>query len=103
MSSLQNLRHVQIYSDPENYCAEVSIEKLENGELVAVFARNRGLQHTDTGDILLVRSRDNGQTWSSDDPITVLSKGADYGYALAGSSPFIRKQVGDNAEAKTHR
>jgi len=77
---------VRIYDDPENYCAEVSVERLENGELVAVFARNRGLQHTDTGDILLVRSFDHGETWNSAEPVTVLAKGEDYGYALAGVS-----------------
>ena len=38
MPSLHNLRHVEIYGDPENYCAEVAVEKLEGGELVAVFA-----------------------------------------------------------------
>ena len=83
MPSLRNLHHITIYSDPENYCAEVSVERLDDGELVAVFARNRGLRHTDTGDILLVRSLDNGRTWSSDNPTMVLPAGEDHGYALA--------------------
>ena len=83
MPTLKNLRYATIYSDPENYCAEVSVERLDDGELVAVFARNRGLRHTDTGDILLVRSIDNGRTWSSEDPTMVLPAGDDHGYALA--------------------
>jgi sialidase-1 len=85
MPSLKNLRHVLIYSDPQNFCAEVAVVSLPNGELVAVFARNRGLQHTDTGDILLARSRDNGRTWDPD-PVVVFPAAEDYGYALAGLS-----------------
>src|SRR5437879_4162854 len=59
--SVRNLRHVTVIRDRDNFCAETAIENLGGGELVAVFARNRGLNHTDTGTILLVRSRDHGR------------------------------------------
>ncbi len=81
---VRKLRHVTVFRDPDNFCAETAVENLGGGELVAVFARNRGLNHTDTGSILLVRSRDHGRTWDRSRPVTVLRQGDDYGYALAG-------------------
>jgi sialidase-1 len=84
MPRAPRLEYVRLYDDPRNFCAEVSVDQLPNGELVAVFCRNRGLAHTDTGTILLVRSADRGQTWSQAEPVEVFPQGEDYGYALAG-------------------
>ena len=62
MYRIVGLQRVHMYSDPDNFCAEVSMANLGNGELAGVFAQNRGLFHTDTGTLLLVRSCDNGRT-----------------------------------------
>ena len=46
MYRIVDLQRVHMYSDPDNFCAEVSMANLGNGELVGVFAQNRGLFHT---------------------------------------------------------
>ena len=97
MPRIKHLDHVSIYDDPENFCAEVSVDKLPNGELVAVFARYRGLSHTDTGAILLVRSKDGGQTWDQSSAVEVFPHGEDYGYALAGVARLSSGELVANA------
>ncbi|MDQ6672862.1 MAG: glycoside hydrolase [Chloroflexota bacterium] len=82
MYRIVDLQRVHMYSDPDNFCAEVSMANLGNGELVGVFAQNRGLFHTDTGTLLLVRSRDNGQTWGHDSAVTILKEEEDAGWNI---------------------
>jgi len=81
---IANLRHSLMYFDSDNFCAEVSVVNIGNGELIAVFAQQRGLRHTDTGTILLIRSKDNGLTWNPNSKIVLFEQGEDYGYQSAG-------------------
>ncbi|MBV9171169.1 MAG: exo-alpha-sialidase [Chloroflexi bacterium] len=82
MYRIVDLQRVHMYSDPDNFCAEVSMANLGNGELVGLFAQNRGLFHTDTGTLLLVRSCDNGLTWDHDSAVTVLREEEDAGWNI---------------------
>ena len=84
---IKNLRHVEMYREPTNYCAEVQVEKLGGGEMVAVFGRDPGLQHIDAGSIPMIRSRDHGRTWDQKNAVTVFPIGDDYGW----STPSISK------------
>jgi hypothetical protein len=78
---MTNLQNVHVYTDPGNFCAEPSVAILGNGEVVIVFAQNRGLRHTDTGTILLVRSIDNGRTWDPT-PVVVFAQEEDAGWNI---------------------
>jgi hypothetical protein len=80
---ISGLERVEMYSDPDNFCAEVSLANLGGGELVAVFAQNRGLQHTDTGSILLIRSLDHGRTWDPTSKVVVMAEEEDAGWNIA--------------------
>lgn len=81
---IHELRRVHMYSDPDNFCAEVSLVHLGAGHLVAVFAQNRGLVHTDTGTILLIRSTDGGLTWNAASKVVVFQEDEDAGWNIAG-------------------
>ena len=84
---ITHLRHVEMYREPTNFCAEVQVEKLDGGEMVAVFGRDPGLEHIDAGSIPVIRSRDHGRTWDQKNPVTVFPIGDDYGW----STPSISK------------
>ena len=77
--NLKDARRVKMYEERANWCAEVYLAKLPKGEVVAVFARQRGLAHTDTGSVLLVRSTDGCRTWGPD-PVVVFPHEEDWGY-----------------------
>ncbi len=71
----RKIKDITIYSDDLYYCAFPSIVRRANGELICAFRRapNRRIvgvsrySHTDPNSYcVLVRSRDNGQTWSKD-------------------------------------
>ena len=83
MYRMVDLKTVHIYEDPNNFCAEVSVANLGGGELVGVLAQNRGLVHTDTGTILLVRSKDHGRTWDPASKVVVLAEEEDAGWNVA--------------------
>ena len=82
MYRIVDLQRVHMYTDLDNFCAEVSMANLGSGELVGLFAQNRGLFHTDTGTLLLVRSCDNGQTWEHDSAVVVLQEEEDAGWNI---------------------
>ncbi|HLN12387.1 MAG TPA: hypothetical protein VK587_04315, partial [bacterium] len=79
MYRVVDLKRVHVYGDPKNFCAEVSVANLGGGELVGVLAQNRGLVHTDTGTIILVRSKDHGRTWDPASKVVVLAEEEDAG------------------------
>ena len=83
MPQIKNLFHIPMYSDPENFCAEVSVANLGGGEIVAIFAQQRGLAHTDTGTILLIRSLDHGRTWDPASKVVVFQQETDLGWNIA--------------------
>lgn len=86
MPAIRDLEHVHIYTDADNFCAEASVVNLGNGEIVAVFIRNRGLRHTDSGTVLLVRSHDSGRTWEGARSLVVMPQEDDAGYNTAAIS-----------------
>lgn len=65
---LRNLETRVIYKDEHMYCSWPSIEKLQNDDIVIAFceaARRPVITHLDpTGHNVLIRSQDNGKTWS---------------------------------------
>jgi len=78
-----DLERVHVYGDPDNFCAEVSVANLGDGELIGVLAQNRGLVHTDTGTIILVRSKDHGKTWDRRSKVVVMAEEEDAGWNVA--------------------
>ena len=85
MYRMLNLRRVHVYGDPDNFCAEISVANLGDGELVGVLAQNRGLVHTDTGTIILVRSMDHGATWDPASRVVVFAEEEDAGWNVAAA------------------
>jgi hypothetical protein len=83
MYRIVDVQRVHVYGDPNNFCAEISVANLGDGELVGVLAQNRGLVHTDTGTILLVRSRDHGTTWDPGSKVVVFAEEEDAGWNVA--------------------
>ena len=76
-----------MYREATNFCGEVQVEKLDDGELVAVFGRDPGVEHIDAGSIPLIRSKDHGRTWDQKNRITIFPQGDDSGW----STPSISK------------
>jgi hypothetical protein len=63
------LEHTVVYGNPRAYTAWPSMMRAENGDLIATFCRSEEHLGPD-GEVVLVRSTDNGQTWS--DPTVIL-------------------------------
>lgn len=72
---VKKIKDLVIYTDDRYYCAFPSVVRRSTGELIVAFRRapNRRLlghksdSHTDPNSYLvLVRSRDNGETWTKD-------------------------------------
>ena len=80
MMRVANLERIHVYTDPSNFCAEVSVANLGEGEIVSMFFQQRGLTHTDTGSVVLVRSLDNGRTWDPASKVVVMEHTEDAGY-----------------------
>ena len=56
------VKHFSIYEKREAYCAWPAIDRAENGDIVVLFTRTE--EHLGpNGEILLSRSRDNGESW----------------------------------------
>ena len=62
--------HHTIFRHPEHCVNQAAVRTLANGELVCVFNEERFPYHHDSGQTLLVRSRDGGVTWT--EPTVVL-------------------------------
>ncbi|CAN5645008.1 hypothetical protein BH10CHL1_BH10CHL1_46260 [soil metagenome] len=77
------LEHFTVYRNPDSYSAFPDIKQLANGELVIVFRealRRRQMTHLDSSSkATLVRSNDNGQSWTATPPVTVAEDGPDIG------------------------
>lgn len=65
MTRIKDVTHNLIYKDPElKYCEnQVIIKQLSDGEVMAVFSEERFPYHHDTGQTVLVRSKNGGVTW----------------------------------------
>ena len=71
-------RYVGVYTRSGHSCGGVNLERLHNGNLVASFCQALGGHQT--GDILLVRSTDQGKSWTWPRPVTVFSGGESAGH-----------------------
>src|SRR5436190_389223 len=83
---VRKLRDITIYSNDKFYCAFPSIVVRRDGELIVAFRRaperrafgETGVTHTDANAyLMLTRSTDAGQTWSSPEML--------FAHPLAGS------------------
>ncbi|MBA4149574.1 MAG: exo-alpha-sialidase [Verrucomicrobia bacterium] len=98
-SSIRKVEDIVIYNDAKYYSAFPSIVRRANGELIVAFRRapnwralgTKGYTHTDPNSYLvLVRSRDNGKTWSKD-PETI------YAHPFGGSQDPCMLQLKDKS------
>ena len=69
MVTPKNVEQIFVYKDPKLAHAinQVSILKLQNGELLMGYNQERYPMHADSGQSCLIKSRDSGKTW---DPAT---------------------------------
>ncbi len=63
-SPIKNVEHFTIFKHNEHCVNQIATRTLRNGDLVAVFNEERFPYHHDSGQTLLVRSKDGGKTWS---------------------------------------
>jgi hypothetical protein len=63
MPKLKNVSHHVIYKHPQHCINQIATRVLRNGEIVAVFNEERFPFHHDSGQTLLMRSKDGGKTW----------------------------------------
>jgi len=67
MVSPKNLEHVFVYKDPAHAINQVSILRLQNGDILMGYNEERYPIHADSGQSCLIKSKDGGKTW---DPST---------------------------------
>ena len=60
---IKDISHNTIYRHPAHCVNQIATRVLSNGDVVAVFNEERYPYHHDSGQTLLIRSRDGGQTW----------------------------------------
>lgn len=60
----QKHRPLHDFKHPEHCVNQIAMRVLGNGDIVAVFNEERFPFHHDSGQTLLVRSKDGGKTWS---------------------------------------
>lgn len=77
----------KIYKNGSSYICEADVAKLDNNELVAVFCDTKALRHADFDDILLMRSKDGGRTWDTQNITTVWKSDGYFG----GNNPSINR------------
>jgi sialidase-1 len=63
MPEPRNFEHVTIYKHPEHCVNQIAMRALRNGDLLAVFNEERFPFHHDSGQTLMIRSKDGGRTW----------------------------------------
>jgi hypothetical protein len=64
MPKLKNVTHHTIYAHPAHCVNQIATRRVKGGEIVAVFNEERFPYHHDSGQTLLMRSADGGQTWA---------------------------------------
>lgn len=64
MPAPTNVTHHTIFKHPEHCVNQIMMRVLANGELCAVFNEERFPYHHDSGQTLMVRSKDGGKTWT---------------------------------------
>ena len=61
----KHITHHTMFKHPEHCVNQVAMRLLQNGELAAVINEERYPFHHDSGQTLIVRSKDGGKTWSN--------------------------------------
>jgi sialidase-1 len=64
MTRITEVSHETILVHPEHCINQIAMRRVANGEIIAVFNEERFPFHHDSGQTLLLRSRDGGTTWS---------------------------------------
>ena len=59
----KNLTHHTIFKHPAHCVNQIAMRLLKNGELCAVFNEERYPYHHDTGQTMIIRSKDGGKSW----------------------------------------
>lgn len=67
MTTPTHIAHATVWHDAEHSNNQVAMRLLRNGDILAVFNEERFPFHHDSGQTVMIRSRDGGQTW---DPAT---------------------------------
>ena len=65
MIQIDELSHGTILAHPEHCINQVAMRRVASGEIIAVCNEERFPFHHDSGQTLLLRSRDGGITWSA--------------------------------------
>ena len=63
MTTLTQLDHVTVWHDAAHSNNQVAMRLLRNGDILAVFNEERYPFHHDSGQTVLIRSRDGGRNW----------------------------------------
>jgi sialidase-1 len=63
MPEPRNFEHFTIYKHSEHCVNQIAMRTLRNGDLLAVFNEERFPFHHDSGQTLMIRSKDGGRTW----------------------------------------
>ncbi len=63
MIAPKNVEHHLLFKHPEHCVNQIAMRLLKNGEFCAVFNEERFPFHHDSGQTLVMRSRDGGRTW----------------------------------------
>jgi len=82
--SIENLELIEPLVDTENYLAEVSLALGNDpNEVVMAYAKQRGLIHSDDGDIVFAKSFDGGKTWDQSTVVTCMKMHDLWGFTSA--------------------
>src|SRR6185369_14140191 len=69
---IKNVTHHVILKNDEHCLNQIATRVLKNGDLVAVYNEERFPFHHDSGQTILIRSKDGGRTWDGANRKTVL-------------------------------
>jgi len=88
----KNRKQVTIYRHPkdEHWEAHTCVEQLKNGDVVVTFCEARGNRHEDFDTVMMIRSKDNGETWDPSTLVTVWPNSHHFGSDI----PLV-KQISD--------
>ncbi len=63
MTLIKDIEYHDIFRHPEHCVNQIAMRTLKNGDILAVFNEERFPFHHDSGQTLMVRSKDGGKTW----------------------------------------
>jgi hypothetical protein len=84
--------HIDIYRHPQHCINQIAMRTVKSGEIVAVFNEERFPYHHDSGQTLLTRSTDEGETWSAPEvvlPWTAVTGNWDCGFCELSDGTWL--------------